>query len=85
MEKNRGGEKIEIFQEKKAKAKNMTRDYFVQKSTKIGDMRRRENAKNEAHCGKIPIFVQKIKFSIIPFLAGKFKFQLIKIEFLDKN
>ena len=37
----------------------MTRDYFVQKSTKIGDMRRRENAKNEAHCGKIPIFVKK--------------------------
>ena len=46
MEKNRGGGKIEIFQEKKAKAKNMTRDYFVQKSTKIGNMRRRKNAKN---------------------------------------
>ena len=28
---------------------------------------------NCAHCGKIPIFVQKIKFSTIPFLAGKFK------------
>ena len=42
-----------------------------------------------AHCGKIPIFVQEIKFSIIPFLAGKFKFNVgvdfIKIEFLDKN
>ena len=44
---------------------------------------------NSAHCGKIQIFVQKIKFSIIPFLAGKFKFNVgldfIKIEFLDKN
>jgi len=40
------GEKLRFFKKKKAKAKNMTRDYFVQKSTKIGDMRRRENAKN---------------------------------------
>jgi len=38
----------------------------------------------EAHCGKIPIFVQKIKFSIIPFLAGRFKFQIIKINFEQK-
>ena len=41
------------------------------------------------HCGKIQIFVQKIKFSIITFLAGKFKFNVgvdfIKIEFLNKN
>ena len=28
------------------------------------------------HCCKIPIFVQKIRFSIIPFLAGKFKFNV---------
>ena len=41
------------------------------------------------HCGKIPIIVQKFKFSIIPVLAGKFKFNFgvdfIKIEILDKN
>ena len=38
-----------------------------------------------AHCGKIPIFVQKYQ----SFLAGKFKFNVgvdfTKIEFLDKN
>ena len=42
-----------------------------------------------AHCGKIPIFVQKIKLSKIPFLAGKFKFNVgvdfINIDFLNKN
>ena len=41
------------------------------------------------HCCKHPIFVQKIKLSKIPFLAGKFKFNVwvdfIKIEFLNKN
>ena len=41
------------------------------------------------HCGKIRIFVHKIKSSIFPFSAGKFKFQsgvnFIKIELLDKN
>ena len=53
----------------------------------------RQNARSRSrprpHYGKIPIFVQKIKFSIIPFLAGKFKFNIavdfIKIEFLDKK
>jgi len=38
-----------------------------------------------AHCGKIPIFVQKNQ----SFLAGKFKFNVgvdfIKIEFLNKK
>jgi len=54
-----GRGKIEIFQEKKAKAKNMTRDYFVQKSTKIGDMRRRENAKNRSTLRQNPNFCSK--------------------------
>ena len=38
---------------------------------------------------KSQFLFQKIKFSIIPFLAGKFKFNVgvdfIKIEFLNKN
>ena len=42
-----------------------------------------------SHCGKIPIFVKKIKLSKIPFLAGNFKFNVgvdfIIIEFLDIN
>ena len=41
------------------------------------------------HCGKIPIIVQKSKFSKIPFLAGKFKFKcwsrfLSKLNFWTK-
>ena len=34
----------------------------------------------DPHCGKIPIFVQKIKFSIHPFMAGKFKFNSQQIS-----
>jgi len=59
MEKNRGGGKLRFFKKKKAKAKNMTRDYFVQKSTKIGDMRRRENAKNRSTLRQNPNFCSK--------------------------
>ena len=66
---------------------------FCPKRVRVKDWREEAEVhplpSSSAHCGKITIFVQKIKFSIIPFLAGKFKFnvgiEFIKIEFLNKN